>query len=795
MFVVLRELINKERLETLFSTPAPMLLKFFHIKGEDYEAVKKPVGRPNKKEKGGTSQITLAVNYCKNQLLVDDYEATYSVSMINGRKSAKGSVGALKDDIRSYLLGDDFLDFDIVNCFPTLMLYYAKKLDISAPHIEMYVKDRKKFLKENLIDKNAMCSIWNDASNKNNWKGQLKHFRDEVVNLADAMNNDEDTNDIKAFVKSIYSLETVILETVYEKIIKYDVCVKDGFYLLKSKLPKMALTVDLLIAKLNKLTAKYGVKWKNKLIPNYGIILPKIKNKLVEDTSYTAQRTKMNNCAFYVKNPPSIWHSFMTDETTTEFRQIVLADAKTEFAPMTYEEEIETKQGKITVCDQIFPRWLNDKERRQYEGVKFKPYPSKKIISRDDLFYNTFQGLSIWNKMPTDTNEWVNWTCVKEVKYLDIFEIYMRHLVDNNDAKYEYIINYFAHLFQFPYIRPDINILLKGEQGSGKDTLAIILMKIIGLKHSIKSEDPEYIFGHFNADIEQKILICVNELETRDGAKFHSKIKAQTTNDYNQINNKHEKIIREENFGRIIMFSNKVSPTIVELTGRREFITNTGKELLGNEEFWTDIYTCIAEDDFLLTIYKMFMNRNITDFIPRNRPITKEYKQMREKHIPPVFVLLKNECERLLRYNGNIDPSAKWVLRKNNTYATSIKEFKQLYDKLIEGIPHENETKETLAKWKYNQLSGELDRIAGAGFDKVSIRFTDPNTKRKTNKEVWILDPAKLLSYFKKTCGIFNNDEEALLLDDEDDLIAFFATEEKQRDTRQREQHNLDNGL
>jgi hypothetical protein len=339
-------------------------------------------------------------------------------------------------------------------------------------------------------------------------------------------------------------------------------------------------------------------------------------------------------------------------------------------------------------------------------------------------------------------------------------------------------------MFKCPEIRPDVYILLKGEQGSGKDTLYIILNLLIGMKHSIKSEDAEYIFGHFNQDLSSKVLICINELEARDGNKFAAKIKAQTTNDYNQINAKMKDIIREINVARYWIFSNKKYPTNVEYTGRREMVCNTGKELLGNKAFWSKLYKYIKEPDFALSLYKMLMNTDITDFNPRNRPITKEFKQMRNKNIPVIYKFINEECLRLNELietfeNKKNKKKDEKVIDNENTWswdskgkfwASKLVSFKYAYTLFYQNLPYFNEASHSeRKKWIHFEDEGDISNLNDTGLTKKSIRYT--NSKNvKVNGKIWVLKPDEVLSYYLKMTDLFAKEDDEEIIDCDDTL-------------------------
>ena len=67
-----------------------------------------------------------------------------------GRVYAKHSLGAinLRREIRGSIFTTGYVDIDIVNCHPSIILQLAKSLNITCPHLERYVTQREDILKE-----------------------------------------------------------------------------------------------------------------------------------------------------------------------------------------------------------------------------------------------------------------------------------------------------------------------------------------------------------------------------------------------------------------------------------------------------------------------------------------------------------------------------------------------------------------------------------------------------------------------------------------------------------------------
>jgi len=737
-FSKLIECINLDRALRISTHTAQSLSEIFNGEYPEYDLKK---GRPSKNSH--LQPYTRAIKMSR-EIVRNNGKITAQYNIKKERNYASNSVQQLKKDIRGYLL-HDYLDFDIVNCLPTILLYLAKTKDLSSPNLSFYVNDRDKFLKKYSVEKQTINMIIN-SKNNNKISKKLLPFREEIEEIAGEFGG------ITGMMNEAYSIETSVVLGIYEDIIKYEICEKDGFYINKKTLENSGYSVDSLILKLNKYTEKYGIKWKNKEMEGGEIEVPLLDVAPEDSKDYEKVKQWLDEQLFLTRSPPALWYKTYEEDGKKKFRQIKIQEANMIFKPYTFIDD-DNKEYPI------LPKWIEDKERKTYEGIVFKPYGKKGHDNSGKNFYNTFEGFDIWNEFDEFDDFIENFDCEKKNEYLKCFLEYITHLTGNDEEKKNYLIKWISYLFQFPDKRPDTYLLLKGEQGAGKDTLFLIISKLIGDMHSYDTENPSRLLGNFNADLEGKIFTAINELKASDGYKYSSDLKAMITNNKTTINQKNEKTYRQENFNHYIFLSNQEKPTQVEATDRRAFVCNTGKDLLNNREYWTKFYEFLKDKNYLLTIYQYFMNIDLQDFNPRLRPITKEMNIMKAQNIPQVYSFLKKEGERLI----DMDEDETWKYhQKTKSWICLKKNFKKEYINYLQSLPYYEDTNmEIRKKWKHFDEEGQMDRISDVGFIKKKVK------RCNVNSEVWIFEPEKLLAYFEKVNMFPVMEEDLIDLDDD----------------------------
>ena len=108
-------------------------------------------------DKLGNPTKDTVINYCKKVINSKDglNNTMYTQSkLINiGRYFCKTSLQLIDRVIRHTLCKDDYIDVDIVNCQPTILLNYCKLNNIDCDKLEYYVENRTEIINKILENK------------------------------------------------------------------------------------------------------------------------------------------------------------------------------------------------------------------------------------------------------------------------------------------------------------------------------------------------------------------------------------------------------------------------------------------------------------------------------------------------------------------------------------------------------------------------------------------------------------------------------------------------------------------
>ena len=643
----------------------------------------------------------------------------YSKKLIKyGRRYAVGfGVQTLQRQLRGFLTGDLYNDYDISNCHPNILLYLVKKYypDKQFINLESYVKNRDSILNKYKIDKQQIliCMNSKDKNNTNSiFLSKLDAEFKEIQNLFfdktptewshyEIFKHNNPRNQKGGFLNTILTIyENNIIDKVINNFDKKDIStiMFDGLHIKKS------LDINETIKKLNDITKEYNLIWTHK--PADTSI--KIDDSVVIDEDnfnkdYDTVKEIFEKEHLMITNPISfIW------ETELEGIKKIYTYTKNNFkdlvAPFVFEKFVK---GSVKLVP-FFDEWIKDKKRRKYHHMDF--IPKDKV---QPYIYNTFTGFE-YNKIIED------YELVDIKPFIDLIS----KLVDNEKESIEYVLNYLAHIIQKPYEKSEVILLFKSKQGYGKDTLINFMEKIMGKSNNYIGRTAEVndIFGNFNSIMKNNLILQINELQGKDGFATKEKIKNLSTADTITINRKYLEGYEQTNYCRIFIFSNNLTPVEIPSDDRR-YVVFTAQEDKPEREFFNNLYKCLKDERFIYSLYYFLKTRNIKKVSLRDdRPITKAYDKLKKQCIHPFYEYLDSFMD--LGHRNRI-----LGLRKNKNNPDNVRITPTL---LYEDFKKFMESRDDNLKISFNNIKAML-----ADLDVEQIR-TQTNNERKYYYNIWI---------------------------------------------------------
>lgn len=327
--------------------------------------------------------------------------------------------------------------------------------------------------------------------------------------------------------------------------------------------------------------------------------------------------------------------------------------------------EVPTSNGTKLAQENFFDFWMQHPQRKSYSHVEFNPSKPKEFKnSMGDLTYNLWDGFAF----PTNIRGDGDWSLLKMV---------IKEGICSGDKKlYEYVLNWIAFSYQNPSRPQRVALVLKGQRGVGKGTLARAWLLPWG-GHGFATETGEDLFGQYNASVQSTCGLFLDEAFWGGDKTIRGKLQARITEPTIRIEEKHQPRQTVNNFLKILMASNEdfVVPTATD--ERRFMVIDVDSKFQRDHEFWVKLNKQLEEGGNQAFFYDM-INRNIGDFCPENS----RFKTDALRH--QVRMTFGEISDWFIDFIQNMD-SSKYIGDLNNRFHVSLKLMKDDFTAFMGG--------------------------------------------------------------------------------------------------------------
>lgn len=241
--------------------------------------------------------------------------------------------------------------------------------------------------------------------------------------------------------------------------------------------------------------------------------------------------------------------------------------------------------------------WLQSPLRRQFTGLVFSPGRDK------PGYYNLWRGFSV-DPQPGDCSRF--------------WDLLQHAICAGVPALYDYVRSYCAHLVQRPWERPEVALVLRGGQGTGKNTFVDTLGALVK-RHFRQVNSTDQLTGRFNGHMKGVLLLHANEASWGGNKSERGKLKAMVTDATLPIEMKGHDIIDVDNYLRLIVSSNEDWPVPIDMDDRRFLVLDVSPTYQQNQVFFADLHRQMDNGGRAALMHDL-MAVNLTGFAPRNKP-------------------------------------------------------------------------------------------------------------------------------------------------------------------------------
>lgn len=540
-----------------------------------------------------------------------------------------GSGEYLDYNYRNNLYGDTEHDIDMKNCHPTLLSQLAKKKGFTCVHLEEYINHREEYL-EQIIEfyaqqgitytrrdaKNTMIALMYGAEIPAFKKFQTDLdvlttlLKEEHQILFETIKRLKQKNQNGAFLSYIaQSEERHCLDAI------------DSFFLQQGRSVDGLAYDGLMVRKLDKdeifpiellRKAEQFVKEKT----GYDIILeikPMVRD--IDDSLLKSKAESLEETYAQLKKVFEANHFYFEPANTIVrinddggFSHFALDHAKIALNAL----KLETSKGTIPFIN----KWIPDSNRRTIRRFVAK-MPDYCLYDEMSLFKGfAYQKINV---EPTEE---------QRSSSIDLFQNLVHAISGDEEIVYDYVLKSMARMIQQPLIKSGVLVAFTTPvEGTGKDTVMLILKWLIGEDHTAHYTDTDTFWEKHDTGREGAIFVYLEEACSQLNKAKDGQLKALVTSDKINLNPKNMKPYSVPNLGNMWMTTNEPEPFKVGEHNRRGMLITPSARLLHAD--WSSIYEQIHSSIFLKSIGEYLESINLIGFNPTKIPETAVKREMK----------------------------------------------------------------------------------------------------------------------------------------------------------------------
>jgi hypothetical protein len=347
--------------------------------------------------------------------------------------------------------------------------------------------------------------------------------------------------------------------------------------------------------------------------------------------------------------------------------------------------------------------WLKHPARKTYKCVDFAPDGG----ARDGVF-NLFRG---WAVEP-----YADVSAEQAAQQCDLILTHIRENVCRaNREAFDYLIGWYAHLFQFPAEKPGVAIVVRGEKGVGKSKLTEAIAAMLG-PHAVTVSQRSHLTGQFNAHQAQALLIVAEEAVWAGDKQAESALKHLITSPTATVERKGIDATTVKSCARVAMNSNAEWVAPASADERRLFALDCGSIHKQDHAYFKAIddqlygigrtsHVLGQDSPGLRALLTYQLRLDLSGFNVRLAPETDALKDQRAASLHPHELFLKECMEN------------REIVRKAWDVSELLIQKRELYDVYVEDMTGRRRSlpvsREVFAKgikkmfgWRSRQLSG-----------------------------------------------------------------------------------------
>lgn len=197
-----------------------------------------------------------------------------------------------------------------------------------------------------------------------------------------------------------------------------------------------------------------------------------------------------------------------------------------------------------------------------------------------------------------------------------ILDMIRLSLCGSDERKYNWFLDWLAHIVQRPGDRATVVPVLISKQGTGKGLLMdYVMAPILGARYTVITSSAE-LMARFNIKLSRKWLTFIDEATWRGNKTEDGVLKRLTGSPTMTVEEKFGAQYDIENFSRYLVASNNTEAVALEVGNRRYVLIVSALKYADDLAFFEPIAEAIREGTIVQEFYGFLLDRDISEFKP-----------------------------------------------------------------------------------------------------------------------------------------------------------------------------------
>lgn len=264
----------------------------------------------------------------------------------------------------------------------------------------------------------------------------------------------------------------------------------------------------------------------------------------------------------------------------------------------------------------LFKIWNSNVNRLEVARVVYAPGLGT-VDASGLTILNLYQGLA---RQPVAGT----WTLMRR---------HLLHVICRGNLKhYLFLLAWMAHLIQKPAEAPGVVVVLRSlMEGAGKTTVVEWLCSMLG-RHALMLNDPTQLLTKFNAHLEVKSFVGVNEPSWPGNKDAEAKLKSMITDPFLTIERKHGGVYTVPNNLHFMFTTNAEWAVPAGAGARRYLVLDVDASKAGDQSYFKALRNEINNGGIEALLY-VLQSFRLDRFDLRSIPVTDALKDQQERSL------------------------------------------------------------------------------------------------------------------------------------------------------------------